>query len=77
MDTLEGYLKDVQRMIIQLHKSANPKPAPFVDHAGILRDARTGRPINGVGNLSLTEDDEPVEESDEEALSKFSFFLFV
>lgn len=47
MDTLQGYLTDVQRVVIQLHLSANPRAEPFVDHAGILRDSRTGRPING------------------------------
>lgn len=47
LDTLQGYLLDVQRMLIQLHRSANERPAPFVDHAGVLRDSKTGRPING------------------------------
>jgi carnitine O-acetyltransferase len=40
---------EVQRILIQLHRSANERPAPFVDHAGILRDSKTGRPINGHG----------------------------
>ena len=47
LDTLQGYLQDVQRILVQLHMAANPRPEPFVDHAGILRDSRTGRPING------------------------------
>ncbi|KZT04232.1 acyltransferase ChoActase/COT/CPT [Laetiporus sulphureus 93-53] len=47
LDTLEGYLLEVQRMLIQLHLSANPRPEPFVDHAGVLRDSKTGRPMNG------------------------------
>ncbi|KAH9932526.1 acyltransferase ChoActase/COT/CPT [Fomitopsis serialis] len=47
LDTLEGYLLDIKRLLIQQHASANPKPEPFVDHAGILRDSKTGRPING------------------------------
>ncbi|CCL98183.1 uncharacterized protein FIBRA_00177 [Fibroporia radiculosa] len=47
LDTLEGYLFDVQRILVQLHLSANPRPEPFVDHAGVLRDSKTGRPING------------------------------
>ncbi|KAG1720928.1 carnitine acetyl transferase [Suillus lakei] len=49
LDTLQGYLLEVQRTLIQLHRSANERPAPFVDHAGILRDSKTGRPINGHG----------------------------
>jgi hypothetical protein len=48
LDTLQGYLYDIQRILIQLHKAANARPAPFVDHLGILRDSKTGRPINGV-----------------------------
>ncbi|KAI0338209.1 acyltransferase ChoActase/COT/CPT [Trametopsis cervina] len=47
LDTLQGYLNDMQRLLVQLHLSANPRPEPFVDHAGVLRDSRTGRPING------------------------------
>ncbi|KAG1762110.1 hypothetical protein EDD22DRAFT_893062 [Suillus occidentalis] len=45
-------LMEVQRILIQLHRSANERPAPFVDHAGILRDSKTGRPINGHGYKS-------------------------
>lgn len=47
LDTLQGYLKDIQRILVQIHLEANARPAPFVDHAGILRDSKTGRPING------------------------------
>lgn len=47
LDTLQGYLLDIQRLLVHLHRSANERPAPFVDHAGILRDSKTGRPING------------------------------
>jgi carnitine O-acetyltransferase len=42
---------------VQLHREANERPAPFVDHAGILRDSKTGRPINGYA--SDNDDDEP------------------
>jgi len=52
LDTLQGYLLEVQRTLIQLHRSANERPAPFVDHAGILRDSKTGRPIIGHGYAS-------------------------
>ncbi|KAI0369642.1 acyltransferase ChoActase/COT/CPT [Pilatotrama ljubarskyi] len=47
LDTLKGYLLDIQRVLIQLHLSANQRPEPFVDHAGVLRDSKTGRPISG------------------------------
>jgi hypothetical protein len=57
LDTLNGYFFDVQRMLIQLHREANERPAPFVDHAGVLRDSKTGRPINGRVD-EVTEDDD-------------------
>lgn len=38
---------DIQRILVSIHLEANARPAPFVDHAGILRDSKTGRPING------------------------------
>ncbi|KAN0088973.1 hypothetical protein V8E55_006030 [Tylopilus felleus] len=46
LDTLQSYLLEVQRILVQLYLSANERPAPFVDHSGILRDSKTGRPIN-------------------------------
>ena len=67
LDTLQGYLLDIQRLLIQLHRSANERPAPFVDHLGVLRDSKTGRPING-GDLD--------EEEDEVAMRKFFFLPF-
>lgn len=54
LDTLQSYLLDVQRILIQLHLAANQRAEPFVDHAGILRDSKTGRPISG---LQLAERD--------------------
>lgn len=56
--------------MIQLHRAANEKPAPFVDHHGTLRDARTGRPINGY--LSSGEDED--EEESEELMSEYKSF---
>lgn len=58
LDTLQGYLLDMQRVLIQLHRSANQRPAPFVDHAGILRDSKTGRPIHGATSDSSDGEDE-------------------
>lgn len=46
-------------MLIQLHRAANERPAPFVDHAGVLRDSKTGCPISG-HVIEVTEDDEPM-----------------
>lgn len=48
LDTLQGVLFDIQRILIQLHLSANERAEPFVDHAGVLRDSKTGRAINGL-----------------------------
>ncbi|KAG1719230.1 acyltransferase ChoActase/COT/CPT [Suillus occidentalis] len=42
LDTLQGYLLEVQRILIQLHRSANER----LHH---LLITRTGRPINGHG----------------------------
>ncbi|KIJ59628.1 hypothetical protein HYDPIDRAFT_140391 [Hydnomerulius pinastri MD-312] len=68
LDTLQSYLHDVQRILIQLHLSANERPAPFVDHSGILRDSKTGRPINGhSGSDDGTSDDE-------DTMPGYSFF---
>lgn len=62
LDTINGYLLDIQRMLIQLHREANERPAPFVDHAGVLRDSKTGRPINGHAT-EVTEDDDAMGQS--------------
>jgi len=56
LDTLQGYVLDIQRLLIQLHRSANARPAPFVDHAGILRDSKTGRALNGHANHDSDDD---------------------
>jgi hypothetical protein len=60
LDTLQGYLMDIQRILVSIHLEANARPAPFVDHAGILRDSKTGRPINGHvdGDSGQDSDDE-------------------
>ena len=63
LDTLERYLLDVQKLIVQLHREANERSAPFVDHMGILRDARTGRPIHGVTSDEIESDTESFDEA--------------
>ncbi|KAG6818884.1 hypothetical protein H0H93_000621, partial [Arthromyces matolae] len=60
LDTLQAYLLDIQRLLVQLHRSANERPAPFVDHAGVLRDSKTGRPING--NVKEEDDEDDTDE---------------
>ncbi|KAF9043985.1 acyltransferase ChoActase/COT/CPT [Panaeolus papilionaceus] len=66
LDTLKGYLLDIQRVLVQLHRSANERPAPFVDHLGILRDSKTGRPIHGASDSS--------EEDEDVSMPGYSFF---
>lgn len=58
LDTLQGYLYDIQRILVQLHRAANARPAPFVDHLGILRDSKTGRPINGIAYDDSTDENQ-------------------
>jgi len=60
----------MQRLLIQLHRAANERPSPFVDHTGILRDSKTGRPINGV----IWEEDQEGEQ-EEVPLRAFIFLL--
>ncbi|PBK92163.1 acyltransferase ChoActase/COT/CPT [Armillaria gallica] len=66
LNTLQEYLLDIQKLIIHIHRSANERPAPFVDHAGILRDSKTGRPIGG--HSGDEGDDEDI------AMPGYSFF---
>ncbi|GJJ11727.1 hypothetical protein Clacol_005965 [Clathrus columnatus] len=70
LDTLQGFLQDVQRLILQIYKQANERPAPFVDHSGTLRDGRTGRPIVNINNEQAVDE----EEAEEELISGYSFF---
>lgn len=69
LDTLQGYLMDIQRILIAIHLEANARPAPFVDHAGILRDSKTGRPISGHA------DDDPEHENDDSLMRKSRLYL--
>ena len=57
LSTLESYLIDVQKMILHIYRQANERPAPFVDHTGTLRDAKTGEPIMAISGDDDEEDD--------------------
>ncbi|KAI6044714.1 carnitine acetyl transferase [Pisolithus marmoratus] len=70
LDTLQSYLLEIQRVLIQLYLSANERPAPFVDHSGVLRDSKTGRPINGATNHSEDATDGDLEDT----MTGYSFF---
>lgn len=76
LDTLKGYLYDMQRILIALHKEANQRPEPFVDHAGILRDSKTGRPIHGVLKEGEDGEDDGVDNMRSSSLSFYSLPLF-
>lgn len=56
LSTLQAYLLEVRGMLISLWKEANEVPEAFMDHAGVMRDARTGKPI-----VNEDEDDEDEE----------------
>ncbi|KAI0318910.1 Choline/Carnitine o-acyltransferase-domain-containing protein [Amylostereum chailletii] len=71
LDTLRGYLLDVQRTLQALMRAANARAEPFVDHGGVLRDSRTGRPISGV---DVREDGDGDGDGDAGVLSGYSFF---
>jgi carnitine O-acetyltransferase len=45
LSTLQAYLLEVRGMLIALWKEANEAPEAFMDHAGVMRDARTGKAI--------------------------------
>ncbi|KAG6370996.1 hypothetical protein JVT61DRAFT_10712 [Boletus reticuloceps] len=66
--TLQSYLLDIQRILVQLYLSADERPAPFVDHSGILRDFKTRRPINGSGS------DDGASDGYEDTMTGYSFF---
>ena len=68
LNTLQAYLMEVRALLIQQWKAANERPEHFVDHAGILRDARTGKAITGSPDPGNGQDEE------EEMLSGFGFF---
>jgi carnitine O-acetyltransferase len=62
---------DVHNMLRQIYRKANERPAPWVDHAGNLRDPRTGMKLAGIkgANGALSS-----EEEEEEEIAGYSFF---
>jgi carnitine O-acetyltransferase len=49
----------LQRVLVALVRAANERPEPFVDHAGVLRDSKTGRRIDG--SVPVSDDEEDVD----------------
>ena len=55
LSTLQAYLLEVRGMLVQLWREANERPTEaFMDHTGVLRDARTG---SAIGNEEEGKDD--------------------
>ncbi|KAI0744305.1 acyltransferase ChoActase/COT/CPT [Daedaleopsis nitida] len=73
LDTLQGCLLDIQRILIQLHLSANQHAEPFVDHAGVMRDSKTGRPINN-GHRGAEHTANGAYDDIEDTMPGYSFF---
>ncbi|KAL7421318.1 carnitine O-acetyltransferase yat1 [Cryptotrichosporon argae] len=66
LNTLQAYLFEIRALLVQLWREANERPAAFMDHTGVLRDARTGNALSA---------DELEEHGDEEELlGGFGFF---
>ncbi|KAN0060394.1 carnitine O-acetyltransferase yat1 [Thecaphora frezii] len=60
LDTIEGYLLQMQQMIIENYKAANVRAKDtYIDHAGVECDVRTGLPIGSrlkAGSNGYTDD---------------------
>nr|XP_019008930.1 carnitine O-acetyltransferase [Kwoniella pini CBS 10737]OCF47711.1 carnitine O-acetyltransferase [Kwoniella pini CBS 10737] len=56
LQTLQAYLNEVQKMLIGLWKEANERPEAFMDHTGVMRDARTGKKVEMDGDEDKEED---------------------
>jgi hypothetical protein len=59
LDTLQGYLEEVQRILVALVHAANDQERPelFIDCAGVLRDSKIRRRIYG----NVIDDEEEVD----------------
>ena len=74
LDTLEAYLLDTQRMIIETYKAANVRAkSTYIDHAGVECDVRTGLPI-GSKNNGYSQDYDEVGQGHQIGQSGYSFF---
>jgi carnitine O-acetyltransferase len=62
-------------MIIMIHREANERSGAFMDHAGQLRDLRTGSVIIERGDVQIAEEEEEIPETEDPSLaSGYSFF---
>jgi carnitine O-acetyltransferase len=63
LKTLQAYLMETRAMLIQLWREANTRPEAFVDHSGVMRDARTGRrlsdaEVDGMEDSAIDDEDD-------------------
>ncbi|SNX83019.1 related to carnitine acetyl transferase FacC [Melanopsichium pennsylvanicum] len=74
LDTLEAYLVDTQRMIIEMYKAANVRSrSTYIDHAGVECDVRTGLPIGSKSN-GYSQDYDELPPNSQVGQSGYSFF---
>ncbi len=74
LDTLEAYLVDTQRMVIELYKAANVRSrSTYIDHAGVECDVRTGLPIGSKSN-GYSQDYDEVGKNSQVGQSGYSFW---
>lgn len=69
LSTLQAYLQEIHRLLIHLWREANERPQDFMDHAGVMRDARTGKAIEA----EETGDGQ----GEEEEMRQFFFFSWL
>ncbi|SPO23364.1 related to carnitine acetyl transferase FacC [Ustilago trichophora] len=74
LDTLEAYLLDTQRMIIETYKAANVRAKnTYIDHAGVECDVRTGLPIGSKSN-GYSQDYDELPSNSQVGQSGYSFW---
>lgn len=72
LDTLSGYLKDMQKILIDNYKAANIRSVQtYIDHQGRECDIRTGLPIGSKQHLSNNYD---MGEDEGTGVSGYSFY---
>jgi len=72
LDTLSGYLKDMQKILIDNYKAANVRTVQtYIDHQGRECDIRTGLPIGSNQHISNGYD---MGEEEGTGVSGYSFY---
>jgi len=73
LKTLQAYLLETRTLLVQLWREANKAPEAFVDHSGVMRDARTGRRLSEA-EVDGMEDTAVAEEDEDDGLGGFGYF---